>query len=132
MELAPSEKATLDEMGRDLRTQGWATHVTVERLLRDWKELAESVDRYTLTVDDYTNDLTARDGLELVLARCAEPLRSKIRVIVEAADKEFRSRTLEDDSGAVARHFRVTDVSGWWWRRKPARGPLADYLAGHS
>jgi hypothetical protein len=132
MELAPFEKAVLDEIGRDLRAHGWATHVTVERLLRDWKELSESVDRCEMTVDDYTNDLTARDGLELVLAKCQEPLRGKVRVLVEAADDDFRRRTVEDEAGAVPRYFRVTTTSGWWWKRKPAGGALAEYFADHS
>jgi hypothetical protein len=122
----------LDEIDRGLRAGGWATHVTVESLLRNWEELAESVDRYELTMDDYTNDLTVRDGLEMVLAKCGEPLRSKIRMLVEAADKKFRCRTVEDEAGAVARYFRVNNDSGWWWQRKPVGGALADYLAAHS
>ncbi len=129
VKLDPSETAALERIARDLRSEGWATHVEVERLLRDWEALAASVDRYRLTVDDYTNDLTARDGLELVLARCQEPLRSRLRVVVEAADEEFRSRTLKDDAGAVARYYQITNESGWWWRRKPA---AVEYLAGRS
>ncbi len=132
MKLDPSERAALDRIAADLRSEGWATRVTVERLLRDWEALAASVDRYEMTVDDYTNDLTARDGLELVLTRCQEPLRSRLRAVVDAADEEFRSRTLEDDAGAVARYYQVTNDSGWWWKRKPAAGPLAGYLADHS
>lgn len=132
IEFAPSEKGQVDEIDRDLRAQGWATHVTVDSLLRDSKQLAASVDRYEMTVDDYTNDLTARDGLELVLAMCQEPLRSKLRARVAAADDELRHRTMDDDEGAVGRYFRVTDASGWWWKRKPSGGALADYLADQS
>ena len=74
-----SEQAILDEIDRNLRAQGWAKHVTVEWLLREWRTLSTTVDRYMLTIDDYTNDLTSRDGLEIALANCHGPLQSRVR-----------------------------------------------------
>ena len=123
-----SEQAVLDEIGLRLRAQGWAAHVTVPRLLRNWQELSLSVDRYNFTVDDYTNDLTARDALEIVLAECPAPLRAKLRFHVEAADKEFLTRTQEDVCHALEHYFKISQSDGWWWRRTPATGPLAEYL----
>jgi hypothetical protein len=64
-----SEQAVLTEIHCDLRAQGWAKHVTVERLLRKWLALSATVDGYDFTIDDYANDLTSRDGLEIVLAK---------------------------------------------------------------
>ena len=123
-----SEQAALDEIGRRLRAQGWAEHVTVARLLSDWRALASSVDRYRLTIDDYTNDLVSRDGLELVLAACTPPLLDRLRPW-DAADREFTERTDADPDEAIGRFYHRDDLSGWWWKRRPSSGPLADYLA---
>ena len=124
-----SELATLDEIGRRLRADGWAAHVTVVRLLQDWQALAISADRYVLTVDDFTNDLTARDGLEIVLGWCEGTLHAKLKAPIEQADGEFIARTRDDDGSILGRFYRIDDSAGWWWKRRPAAGPLADYLA---
>lgn len=31
--------------------------------------------------------------------------------------------------GMIGEFHRIVDRSGWWWRRRPRSGPLADYLA---
>src|ERR1700683_2467610 len=102
-----SEQAALDNIGLHLRAKGWAEHVTVAWLLRHWQELAASVDRYALTIDDYTNDLTSRDGLEIVLAKCEEPIRTKLAPYVNDADKEVLARTQEDAGGTVTRYSSI-------------------------
>ncbi|HYM16996.1 MAG TPA: hypothetical protein VEU06_00410 [Micropepsaceae bacterium] len=124
-----SEQAILDEIEDRLHALGWASHATATWLMRGWQKLARSVDRYTLTVDDYTNDLTARDGLEIILAHCPEPLCAKLRLAIETADKEFLARTQEDLDHALERYFRIDESFGWWWRRRPTSGQLADYLS---
>src|ERR1700680_798123 len=124
-----SEQAMLDEIGRRLRARGWAAHVTVVRLLQDWQQLGESVDQYASTIDDYTNDLTGRDALEIVVAECHEPLRARVRALIEKADTEFLVRTQEDVGQTLARYFRIRDSAGWWWKRRPVAGPLAEYLS---
>jgi hypothetical protein len=124
-----SEQAILDGIDRHLRAQGWAKHSTVEWLLREWRTLSTTVDRYKLTIDDYTNDLTSRDGLEIVLANCHGPLQSKIRAHIEQSDQQFLARTEEDTRKALWQFYQIDASSGWWWRRNPTTGPLADYLA---
>jgi hypothetical protein len=124
-----SEQAVLDEIGRHLHARGWAGHVTVEVLLQDWEELSTSVNGYKLTIDDYTNDLTSRDALKTVLAQCPEPLRTKLRLRIERADSEFAMLTKEDVDRTLGRYFQITDASDWWWKRKPADGPLAAFLS---
>jgi hypothetical protein len=124
-----TELAMLDEIGRRLRSDGWAAYVTVVRLLRDWQALAMSADRYVATIDDYTNDLTARDGLEIALGQCQGPLHAKLKASIEQADGEFRARTRNDDDNALGQFYRIGESAGWWWKRRPAAGPLAEYLA---
>jgi hypothetical protein len=36
----------------------------------------------------------------------------------------------DDVDGRLGRYYRVRPEDGWWWHRRPAAGPLADYLAG--
>jgi hypothetical protein len=123
-----SEQAVLDEIDKGLRSQGWATHATVAWLLQEWQALSVSVDQYALTIDDYTNDLTARDGLKIAVATCPEPLRSKLMLSIELADGEFIARTHEDAGRTLGRYFRIDEASGWWWRRTPTAGQLAEFL----
>jgi len=125
-----SDQAVLDTLWDRLRAGGWAAHATVPRLSQDWRNLAVSVDRYRLTIDDYTNDLMARDALEIVLGACQDPFRAKLRRYVEDADAAFLARTEEDSGSRLGRYFRVDESSGWWWKRRPAGGPLATFLAG--
>jgi hypothetical protein len=122
------EQAVLDEIGRRLRADGWADHVTAAWLLTRWDELAASVDGYELTIDDYTNELMARDGLEWVLGTCPQPLRAKLLSWIETADLAFVAGTQDDGDGVVGRFFRIDETSRWWWKRAPKSGPLADSL----
>jgi hypothetical protein len=123
-----SEQAILDRIERSLHAQGWAKHDTADGLLRDWRVLSVSVDRYRFTIDEYTDDLTGRDALEIVLSECDEPLRAKLLLSIDQADSEFLARTQRDTESVLARFFRIDESSGWWWKRIPAAGPLADYL----
>jgi hypothetical protein len=58
----------------------------------------------------------------------AEPLRAKLAISIEKADSEFLARTRDDTGSALGRYFRIDESSGWWWKRAPATGPLAEYL----
>ena len=124
-----TERQVLDDLTRDLHARGWASHVTVENLLGTWREVAHDVNRYKLTVDDFTNDLTARDALEEVLRHCRnEEVCKKLMTNIDEADQNYRAATDEDGGVALSRYYRVDSASGWWWRRCPRSGALADYL----
>ena len=125
-----SEQAALAEISRRLHVQGWA--VTVAWMLAEWHELSLSVDGYDFSVDDYTNDLIARDGLEWALAECQQPLRAKLLSWIEVADREFIAGTQDDVDGALEHFCDVDESSGWWWKRRPATGPLADFLTSRA
>lgn len=116
------------ELTRRLHAGGWASHVTVDELLQSWEQLASEVNDYVMTIDDYTNDLTAREALAQVLTWASESLGPVLDARIAAADERFRSETQEDGGRAVGRFFRINARSGWWWRRRPASGPLGAYL----
>lgn len=113
---------------RRLHDEGWASHVTVGRLFQEWGQLAGEVEGYKLTVDDYTNDLTARDAIELVLSRCSDQFGAWAKPMIDEADQRFTDRTAPDEEGVLGRYFGISEEAGWWWLRRPVSGPLADYL----
>lgn len=112
-----------------LRDEGWADQTSLARELRTWARLTEEVTSYTGTVDDYTNDLCSRDYLEVMQARASLGLRNAIDQQVAPIDIWFRRATLEDTDERLAAYFRIDSRDGWWWRRRPSTGPLAEYLA---
>src|SRR5689334_316728 len=120
----------MNALTQRLHASGWATHVTAHNLLVDWHRLAQEVSDYLGTVDDYTNDLTVRDALELVLTWATPSLRARLAPEVEVSDEAFRAGTAEDGGVAIGRYFRVDSTSGWWWKRRPTTGALGRYLDG--
>jgi hypothetical protein len=116
------------ELTARLHDVGWASQVTVERLLQEWEQLAGEVGHYVLTIDDYTNDLTTRDALDQVLQWASDAFRSVLTERIASADERFRAATRDDDGQAVGRYFRIEKHPGWWWRRRPTTGPLSAYL----
>jgi hypothetical protein len=127
LNFTPGEKAALLAATDRLHKLGWADHVDVEQLLGRWAEFPTEASEYSATVDDYTNDLTMRDAIEIVLGEAAEPLRGKLLQFVGDVDARFRAATVEDSRGSLNRYLRVRE--GWWWKRIPAAGALARYLA---
>jgi hypothetical protein len=127
-DLPDQHRAEADDLTRRLHEGGWSSQVSVDGLLRRWEQLAGEAGAYELTIDDYTNDLTTRDALALVLGWASEALRELIFSRVEAADERFRAGTVEDAGEAVGKYYRVVSRSGWWWRRRPTTGTLAAYL----
>jgi hypothetical protein len=126
--LPEEHRSEAAELTARLRDAGWASQVTVERLLQDWEQLAGEVGNYVLTIDDYTNDLTARDGLDQVLQWASDALGSVLKDRIAPADERFMAATRHDNGQAVGRYFRIERHPGWWWRRRPTTGPLSAYL----
>ena len=112
-----------------LREAGWAAHTRLERELRVWARLSQEVNAYAATVDDYTNDVCSRDYIAEAASHATSGLRAAIEDRVAPADDSFRSATVEDDDHRLGRNCRIDRESAWWWHRRPASGPLADYLA---
>lgn len=121
-------EAEADDLSEALRRAGWAPHTSVVRELACWERLGREVNLYKATIDDYTNDLCSRDYLADALAKASGQLHTALAERVNAADATFRKATIDDTDGLVGRYYRVDAEDGWWWRARPASGPLADYL----
>ncbi len=72
---------------------GGASFVSVEGLLRDGEQLAAEAGDYVATIDDYTNDVSHRDGLALALGWASDGLTEALRPLVEQADEALRNAT---------------------------------------
>ena len=87
-------------------------------------------DRTVWNEHDLAGTLFVRDFLQEALDGLPAPLRERLAVVVDAADEEFRSYTVDDPA---ARMSRIAEVEpggrGWWWRRVPETGPIAEDLA---
>jgi hypothetical protein len=81
-------------------------------LIRDWQQLAGEVADYPLTIDDYTNDVTGRDALDLVLNWASDHTKAVIRPAVFEADERFKESTVDDSGKAISRHFRTDNNAG--------------------
>ncbi len=112
-----------------LRAHDWAEHTSLDREVEVWTRLAAEVTTYALSIDDYTNDLCSRDYLAELIVHASSGLRDSVRERVAPADEVFRAATVTDADGQLARHIRIGPDNGWWWHRRPATGPLADFLA---
>lgn len=102
-----SEYAILRGIDKQFHAEGWASHVTVDYLLREWRALSGTVGGYSFTIDDYTNDLTTRDGLELVLANCQVPLHAKLHAHITRSDEIFLAGTEPDTGESLGQFYRV-------------------------
>jgi hypothetical protein len=115
--------STLHTPDQDRRNEAWAWRehesilcsrygCTATRLVEDWERLVHEVGDYPPSIDDYTNELTGRDGLALLLDWPSPAWRDELRQRVEAADGQYRESTVEDGGSGLERFFRVDASSG--------------------
>lgn len=104
----------------------WSAHVSkidADRVL-PWS------DRSVWTEYDLAAALHMRDFVQMALDRIPTKLRDRMQQVVDATDEQFRSYTIDDPRGRMATVAGV-DLAGrgWWWRRVPETGPIAQDLA---
>lgn len=119
-----------DAIRRMLRARGVADHVVqggLEGLVAAWEHTAAAIEQgYALTLDDYLNELDARQILEVVLRASPEPdgpLLDRMR----AADARVRAATVPSTRCV----WGGGGVPGWterrnWWYFVIPRHPGAD------
>jgi hypothetical protein len=105
---------------------GWANRVAkidLDRAL-PWS------DRSVWNEHDLAGSLFARDFLQEAIDGLPQPLRDRLAGWVAGVDERFRSYTVDDPRERMAK-VAETDLAGrgWWWRRVPATGPIAEDLA---
>ena len=104
---------------------GWAEHV---RKIDADRALPWS-DHSVWTEHDLAGALFLRDFLQDALDQLSPSIRGRLESRVAEADEQFRSYTVDDPAGRMAKVAEV-DLTGrpWWWHRVPDSGPIAEDL----
>jgi hypothetical protein len=113
-----------------VRASKWTARATgrparsVRRATRPW------TDRTVWNEHDLAGTLFARDFVQDALDQLPPSLRERMARWVAESDERFRSYTVDDPAGRMAKVARI-DLAGrpWWWRRVPDSGPITEDLA---
>lgn len=129
--------APLDPVREYLRLRGCPPHVVergLEGLIAAWAMTADEVaGGYRFGLDDYRNDVDARQLIEDVLPRAPDEARDALRAAVELLDE--RVETWLEPQGAcvwgevVARAQSWTPERNWWYFRWPRELAVSDQEA---
>lgn len=107
-----------------VRERGWPESTTPTDLLERWTALVKAAEQgYRWTIDEYLNEMAARDLLEAVLtdeALGGEPEVSELSGRVAEADRHLRALVRDDV------HIGGPDEP--WWRRGVLRRAGDDYV----
>jgi hypothetical protein len=123
LQLSPKEEQLIKELDdrRETARKG-SLVITLTWAINQWQKFIEEIKGgYTLTVYDYTNDLSDRDIIEEYLAELSEPLRGKILTIVMPLDEQFRGLTNETDKVLMSQSAVAYSDMPWWYHRIPKK-----------
>jgi len=88
-----------------------------DEFMNDWYNFVEKVERgYSMTIDDYTNDLTKRDLIAKLLEQVPDTLKNKVNALVDPWDKRFDKAT-----NALKSPIFGEGNKPWWKYRIPKK-----------
>ena len=112
-----------------LRSRGCPEPVVsagIAGLIEDWERITEEIETgYKLGLDDYLNDIDARELIAATLAAVPKILTPTLRRKLEAADKRARAALVP--AGRCLWGPRLAAANGWdpeghwWYFMKPAK-----------
>ena len=92
--------------------RGWR-EATLNQMLDQWAAVVDGVVRgYSMTVDDYTNDLAVREWLDEVRPMLTDRVRLSLDERLGALDETFLAATQEPVR-------RLPGAGPQWWYRLP-------------
>jgi len=93
--------------------------LTLDYLLNRWSGFAIKVEEgYRLTIDDYTNDLSTRDLLQIILDGSQPTTREKLSSWLVEWDDRLKKATKEVIEPLLL-SYEQGKKQGWWWFRIP-------------
>lgn len=117
--LRPDAKAIVDEWEAD-GSKGRYRHEGLLSAIASWWMFAEELEGgYVATIDDYTNDLTARSLVQRVLDMVPEG-SSNILEVVSEYDGRIKRATRAGGRSILAQVYR-DPPDWWWWDRFPLK-----------
>ncbi|MCG3161594.1 MAG: hypothetical protein JMDDDDMK_02783 [Acidobacteria bacterium] len=110
-----------------LRERGCADYVVeggLAGLIESWEKTVQSVeDGYSLTLDDYLNDLDARQLIAEALLVASDDQRAEIAARLNRADEKMRSLTEPATvclwGKEIAEEESWTAKDNWWYFARP-------------
>ena len=112
-----------------LRERGCGEHVIecgLEGLVENWEKTVRDVEKgYSLTLDDYLNDLDARQLIADALSVARDDQRAAVNVRLNHADEKMRSLTAPSKiclwGEEVAQEEGWTEKENWWYFARPIK-----------
>jgi len=112
-----------------LRERGCGEHVIeggLEGLVESWEKTVREVEEgYSLTLDDYLNDLDARQLIAEALGVARDDQRAMINARLTRADDKMRSLTEPTEvclwGDEIAQEERWTADENWWYFARPIK-----------
>lgn len=95
LELTPAERTSLEQQLERLG-QDFGRAVSLNDMLSLWQTFVSTVERgYDDSIYEYTNDLSVRDCLEVLLNGASPSLRTKLESAISPTDRRFMDATDE-------------------------------------
>jgi hypothetical protein len=117
--------STSDPARDYMKSRGASSHVVEGGLpaaVARWESIAESVDGYDLTLDDWLNDMDLRDIIAGALAAAGKSEGKLVSGQLKQADDRFREATVATGpvwGNAVAASHSHHPEGTWWYFRIP-------------
>ena len=113
-----SEDICMLEPILDALSQRSGRKQTLDRLLNKWSRFVSKVELgYRLSIYDYTNDLSLRDFLQVVLSSCPNRIHDRLLEWMEGWDNRFILVTKQVEKPLLPPLGK--EELGWWWFRIP-------------
>jgi len=101
---------------RELQELGWPSDWTFEIVIQLWDSITEQVEvGYAGTIDDYTNDMAAREWIRCASELLDESDVQEISTLLKPIDERFIFSTLETSE------LLISSADQWWYRRLPKK-----------
>jgi hypothetical protein len=119
----PEDYESVNRAGEELQRRGWRRAFSLNEVVDMWAYLVASVERgYTMTIDDYTNDLSIRRWAEEARPLLTPLVAGSMDERLAPLDERFREATV-----ATTATLPGAGTDYWWCRRVPK--VLVDELA---
>lgn len=89
----------------------------IEQKLTEWSNFIIEIENgYNLTIDDYTNDISLRDKIQIIIDNSHQETKDKIVQRITEWDTRFIKNTNKLNEPLIPNIKRPVQ---WWWYRIP-------------
>jgi hypothetical protein len=119
--LSREEELVLEPILSSISTRARQT-LTLQVMLERWEYFVSEVEEgYDDSIYEYTNDLSVRDLLQVVVDNSSLTLREKLIDALQICDERFQKATEESKRSVLPDKEKS---QAWWWFRVPVKPGL--------